>query len=130
MKYWRLVGHYDGETQAFSACAGSLQTSPYTPDETARLVGLRAIPSGEAATSLVRGVQFRLTCTTFTPNTIHAMVVSNGIQTAPLVPSPSLDYEVNQPVVAGVPVTIEAKNDVATAVTVAVFLMGCFDNGK
>jgi len=127
-KYWRLLAHYDAETQAYSACAGALQTSPYTPDESAKLIGLRVIMGGEAATSLIRGVQFRLTCTTFKPNTIHAFGEDTGIQTALHPQPPTYDYEVNQPVVAGVPITIEAKNDVATAVTVAVFLLGCFES--
>lgn len=125
-KYWRLLGHYDAETQAFSACAGALQTSPYTPDMSGKLIGLRAIPVGEAATSLIRGIQWRLTCTTFNPNTIHAFVTGNGIQTAGMVTVVPLDYEVDQPVQAGVPITVEARNDVATAVTVSCYLMGLF----
>ena len=125
-KYWRLLGHYDAETQAFSACAGALQTSPFTPDMSGKLVGLRVIPVGEAATSLIRGIQFRLSCTTFNPNTIHAFGASNGVQTAPNVTPQVFDYEVDQPVTAGVPITVEAKNDVATAVTVSCYLMGCF----
>lgn len=126
MKFWRLLGHYDAETQAFSACAGALQTSPYTPDVDAKLVGLRVIPVGEAATSLIRGIQFRLTCTTFNPNTIHAFGVGQGLQTVPETPPVVLDYEVDQLVKAGVPITVEAKNDVATAVTVSAYVMGLF----
>ncbi len=126
-KFWRLIGHYDAETQAFSACAGALQTSPYTPDIDGRLVGIRVIPGGEAATSLIRGVQIRLTSTTFVPNTIHAFVESNGLQTVPYVPAKELDYQCDQPVKAGVPITVEGRNDVATGVTVAVFIMGLFE---
>ena len=125
-KYWRLLAHYDAETQTYSAAAGALQTSPYTPDETAKLVGLRVIPVGEAASSLIRGVQFRLTSTTFKPNTIHAFGSGNGLQTVPQVSELIQDYEVDQPVVAGVPITIEGRNDVATAVTVSCYLMGMF----
>lgn len=127
-KYWRLLGHYDAETQAYSACAGAMQTSPYTPDATGKLKGLRVIPGGEAATSLIRGVQFRLTCTTFNPNTIHAWGQGQGLQTVPQTSPVPLDYEVDQPVVAGVPITVEARNDVATAVTCSAFLMGLFES--
>lgn len=125
-KYWRLLAHYDAETQAYSAAAGAMQTSPYTPDASGRLIGLRVIPGGEAATSLIRGVQFRLTCTTFNPNTIHAFGEGAGLQTVPMVPAPVLDYEVDQPVQAGVPITIEGRNETATAVTCSCFLMGLF----
>lgn len=127
-KYWRLMAHYDAETQAFSAAAGALASSPYTPDENARLKGLRVIMGGEAASSLIRGVQLRLSCTTFKPNTIHVFGESNGLQTVPYVQAPHIDYEVDQPVQAGVPITIEGKNDVATAVTCAVFLLGLFES--
>jgi len=127
-KYWRLLGHYDAETQTYSQCAGGLQTSPYTPDETAKLKGLRVIPVGEAATSLIKGVQFRLTCTTFKPNTIHAFGAGQGLETVPQTPPGIYDYEVDQNVVAGVPITVEARNDVATAVTNATYILGLFES--
>lgn len=126
MKFWRLLGHYDAETQAYSACAGALQTSPYTPDIDAHLIGIRCIPVGEAATSLIRGVQVRLTSTTFTPNTIHAFAAGNGLQTVPQTPEVVTDFECDQPVKAGVPITVEGRNDVATAVTVSVYILGLF----
>jgi hypothetical protein len=127
-KYWRLIGHYNGEAQTYEALAGTFQTSPYTPDEDATLVGMRIIPGGEAATSLVEGVQLRLTCTTFKPNTLHVACVGNGLATAPAMKASALDYEVNQPVKAGVPITIEGRHAVATAVTANLLLMGCFQS--
>lgn len=127
-KYWRLIGHYNGEAQTYEALAGTFQTSPYTPDEDARLIGLRVIPTSEAATSLMEGFQMRLTSTTFKPNTIHVCGSGSGLRTAPAFPLPSIDYEVDQPVKSGVPITIEARHVPATAVTANVFLMGMFQS--
>ena len=127
-KYWRMIGHYNGEAQTWEALAGTFQTSPYTPDEDAQLVGLRILPGGEAATSLTEGFQLRLSCTTFKPNTIHVAAQGNGLCTAPKVVANNVDYEVNQPVKAGVPITIEGRHAVATAVTHNSFLMGLFSS--
>lgn len=125
-QYWRLIGHYTGEAQTYEAFSGTFQTSPYTPDENAHLVGLRVMVAPEAATSLVEGVQIRLTSTTFKPNTIHVCAIGNGLATVPAIPAPVLDYQVDQPVQAGVPITIEGRHAVATAVTCNLMLMGLF----
>lgn len=125
-KYWRIIGHYTGEAQTYEALAGGFQASPYTPDEDGRLVGIRVMIGGEAATSLTEGVQYRLTCTTFKPNTIHVAGQGNGLHTAPRPAIPAVDFEVDQPVKAGVPITIEARHAPATAVTHNSFLMGLF----
>lgn len=128
-KYWRLIGHYNGESQTYEALAGTFQTSPYTPDEDARLRGIRVLVGGEAATSLVEGMQVRLTCTTFKPNTIHVTAMGNGLRTAPATPQGvPVDYEVDQPVKSGVPITLEARHNVATAVTAQAFIMGLFES--
>lgn len=127
-KYWRLIGHYDAETNTYSACVGAMQTSPYTPDADGRLIGLRSIVGRTAATTLTDGGQFRLTCTTFNPNTIHAAFLGSGLQTAPAVAAEPLDFEVNQPVKAGVPITVEGRNSNASAVTNDIFLYGMFES--
>ena len=128
-KFWRLIGHYNAVTTVFSECAGAMQTSPYTPDVNAKLIGLRGIVGGGAATSLVQHVQFRLTCTTFNPNTIHAAAQGGGIQTAPAFMGMALDWEVSQDVRAGVPITIEGRNEAGaeTPVTDEVQLYGLFE---
>jgi hypothetical protein len=126
-KYWRLIGDYNGEAQTYEALAGAFQTSPYTPDADGRLIGLRVIVSAEAATSLTEGVQYRLTCTTFTPNTLHVCGAGNGIDTALTPRGGAFDFEVDQPIKAGVPITIEARHAVATAVTHRSFVMGLFN---
>jgi len=128
MKVWRLIGEYDAESTTFGACAGASQTSPYTPDFNGRLIGLRSIMNRSAATSLINHVQFRLTCTTFNPNTIHAPAQGGGLQTAPALQPAPIDSEVDQPVQAGVPITVEARNVTAdTPVSVSVLLYGLFD---
>jgi hypothetical protein len=127
-KYWRLLGDYNGEAQTYEAVAGALQTSPYTPDSDGKLKGIRVLVGGEAATSLVEGVQIRLSCTTFTPNVIHVAGNGNGIRTAPATPITPVDYEVDQPVKAGVPITVEGRHAVATAVTNHTLIMGLFES--
>jgi len=127
-KYWRCIGHYNGEATTYESLAGTFQASPYTPDEDAQLVGLRVMQAPEAATSLVEGYQIRLSCTTFKPNTMHVCGIGNGLATVPSVPAPVVDYEVNQPVKSGVPITIEGRHAVATAVTANILLMGMFQS--
>lgn len=128
-KYWRLLGQYDAETTTYSALAAAGMTSPYTPDEDAKLIGLRAVANRSAATSLINHVQFRLTCTTFKPNAIECGVQGGGLQTAPALQPEAVDWSVDQPVKSGVPVTIEGRNVTAdTPVTVSVMLYGCFQS--
>lgn len=127
MKFWRLIGHYNGESQTYEALAGSLQTSPYNPDVDGRLIGIRVIPSAEAATSLIEAIQFRLTCTIWKPNTIHVCAIGNGLRTVPATPQQPLDFEVDQPVSVGNGITIEGRHNVATAVTCNVLIMGLFE---
>lgn len=127
MRYWRLIAHFDGEAQTYAAAAGAFQTSPYTPDKSGRLLGLRTIVGQAAATTLTTNGQFRLTCTTFNPNTIHAAWQGTGIKTAPAFPSPVIDFSVDQPVQAGVPVTIEGRCSGASDVTNDIFLFGLFE---
>jgi hypothetical protein len=126
-KYWRLIGEYNAESKTYSALAGTV-TSPYTPDKTGKLVGLRSVVSGDAASSLTQAVQFKLTCTTFNPNAIECGAQGSGLATAPQSHAESLDWQVDQPVVAGVPITIEGRNLTAdTPVGVLVHLWGLFE---
>lgn len=126
--YWRVIGHYAGEAQTYEALAGTFQASPYMPDEDAQLIGIRVIPCSEAATSLMEGFQIRMTSTTFKPNTIHVAGCGTGLRTAPAFPMPSYDYRVNQPVKSGVPITLEGRHAVATAVTANIIVMGEFQS--
>lgn len=127
-RYWKLLGQYSGEATTYEALAGAFQTSPYMPDEDARLRGIRLMCAPEAATSLVEGFQLRLTSTTFKPNTIHVCGIGNGLATVPSIPAPVIDYDVDQPVRSGVGITIEGRHAVATAVTANILVMGLFES--
>ena len=127
-KYWRTIGHYNGESQTFEALAGTFQASPYTPDEPCRLKAIRVIPCGEAATSLMEGFQVRLSCTAWKPNVMHVAGFGNGLRTAPATAQQPLDYPVDQPCQPGVTITLEGRHAVATAVTANVIIMGYFES--
>lgn len=132
-RYWKLIAGYDAETATYSECAKSGMASPYSPGENARLIGLRVVSNRDAATTLQNHVQFKLTCDTFKPNSIECGGQGSGLQTAPALSggvNAVNDWEVNQPVQAGVPITIEARNVTAdTPITVDCLLYGLFDNG-
>jgi hypothetical protein len=130
MKYWKVIGNYDGEAGTFEALAGALQASPYNPDEDATLIGIRLIIGGEAASSLVNNLMIRLTCTQFQPNTIHVAGAGCGLRTAPAFPAPVYDFEVNQKVKSGVGITMEGKHATGSPVTCNAIVLGMFDNGK
>jgi hypothetical protein len=125
-KYWKLLAEYDAETATYSNCIGANAPSPYTPTENAKLIGLRVIVSAVAATTLTEAVQFKLTCSTFKPNSIEVMGNGNGVATAPRMATIPIDFAVDQPVSAGVPITIEARSVVGTDVTNSVYLLGEF----
>lgn len=128
MKTWRLLGQYDAESTTFTAFAVTGMASPYTPDFSGRLVGLRAIINRSAATSLTNHVEFRLTCTTFNPNEINVGVQGSGLQTAPAIQAEHLDWQIDQKVQAGVPITLEGRNITAdTPVTVSALLYAMFE---
>lgn len=127
MRIWRLMSTYNAETQAYSACAGTFQTSPFTPDFTGRLVGVRLLEGQEAATSLTCDIQIRMSCANWRPNVMDFVINGGGLKTVPVAYQGSVDYPVDQPIQAGVPITIEGRNYTATGVTVCVQVMGCFE---
>jgi len=132
MKAWRLLGEYDAETKSISAFAGtangSLTAGQFTPDFNGTLVGLRATPGRSAATSLINTLHFKLTCSKWTPNSIDIGCVGSGLQTVPALQDTKMDWEVNQPCTAGVPIKLEGENLTAdTPVTVVAHVWGLFD---
>lgn len=127
-KYWKLLAEYDAETTTYSAAAGANAPSPYTPTENATLIGLRVVVSSTAATSLTEHVQFKLTCSTFKPNSIEVGAQGTGLRTAPAVQPQPYDWGVTQPVTAGVPIVIEARCTSGTDVTNQVYLWGEFQS--
>lgn len=128
MRTWRLLGQYDAETTTYSAFAVAGMASPFTPDFNGVLVGLRAVPNRSAATSLLNHVGFKLTCASWRPNVIEVGCQGTGLQTVPASEMNPMDWAVQQPVTAGVPVTLEGRNITAdTPVTVSALLYGCFE---
>lgn len=126
-KFWRLMAESNTTATTYTACAGASAASPYTPDFSGTLIGLRVVTANDAATSLTEATQFKLTCTKFLPNAIEVVGLGAGLATVPYnAPAPN-DYVVEQPIVAGIPITIEARNVTAdTPVTPNVLLIGCF----
>jgi len=129
MRIWRLMGHYNAETATYSACAGTAQTSPYTPDFSGNLVGLRTQASLAAATSLTGHIQFRLQCSKWSPNQLECYAQGHGIETAPANISGPIEFSVAQPIMAGVPITVEGRCTDSVPVTVETYVYGCFDVG-
>lgn len=128
-KYWRLMGNYNGESQNYEALAGTLAASPFSPPVKGRLRGIRVMIGGEAASSLVEGVEIRLTCPIWSPNVIEVGGMGNGLRTVPTsgVQGSPNDFEVDQPVEPGQPITLEGRHNVATAVTNNTFVFGLFE---
>lgn len=128
MKIWRMIGRYDAETTTYSECAGTGGTSPYTPDFNGRITGLRGICGGGAATTLINMVQFKLTCAIWKPNVMEAAVLGGGLETVPTIKPAPIDFPVDQPIQAGVPITVEGRNlDADTPVGVDVQLFAQFE---
>ena len=128
-RYWALIGGYNAVTTSYSECADTPGTSPFTPTENARLVGLRAIEGSAAVTTVLTAVQFKLTCSTFKPNSIECGLAAAGIHTAPRGMVATMDWVVDQEVKAGVPVVVEGRILGAyTNVTPEVWLFGLFES--
>lgn len=127
MRFWRTIGHYNAETQAYSAVAGTFAAGNFSPDVSGRIVGIRLLEGQEAATSLACGVQIRLSCALWKPNTMDVCINCGGLKTVPVGFQQIIDYPVDEPVQAGVPITIEGRNDVGTAVTVSVIVEAQFE---
>lgn len=127
-KYWKLLGEYDAESTTWTAFAGGAGASPYTPKESGRLTGLRLVVNRSAATSLINHLQVRMEHQGFSPNTIEVGGQGTGLQTAPSQQQAVQDWDVDQPIIAGVPITIEGRNVTAdTPVTVSALLYGRFE---
>jgi hypothetical protein len=128
-KYWKLMAFYDAETKTYSEAEGSYATSPFSPETDGTLVGIRVVVGAASAAALTELVQFRLTCTLWTPNAIEVGGVGCGLHTAPAFPAPIADFPVNQPVKTTQKITVEGRNTTAeTPVTVEIQVWGCFES--
>lgn len=135
-KFWDCLAEYDAESTSWSApsgVGGTTTTGQYAPQVSGRLIGLRVVVNRDAASSLTNHVQFKLSCATFTPNSMIVGGQGSGLQTAPALmsgDSSKIDYEVDQAIQAGVPVQIQARDVTAdTPVTNSVLLYGLFQTG-
>lgn len=124
-KWIECIGEYDAEATTWAAVLGTLSgyKSPYTPLKTGRIRKLRIIFTGGAATQLIDHVQFRLKSAAWPVDCVVGAdgggVHTNGIPYT----APSEEFDVDLPITAGVPVTIEGRNVTPqTPVTVSVML--------
>ena len=132
-KYWDCIAEYDAESTSWSTpsgVGGSCTDGRYSPLVSGRLIGCRTVVNRDAATSLTNHVQFKLSCPTFSPNSIIVGGQGTGLQTAPALmggDGSKLDWEVDQAVQTGSPIQIEARDVTAdTPVTNSVLLYGLF----
>jgi len=123
-----VMGEIQEEGTAYAAAAGALAPSPFMPPENAKLTGIRVMPTATAATSLLNGLQIRLSSTSFKPNTIEVACTGNGLQTVPAFSQQIVDFDVDQSVVAGNKITVESRNLTASAVTVECLVLGRFES--
>jgi len=129
-RYWKLMAEYCGETTTYAPVTATTSgaSSPYKPDRDAHLIGLRVMESSQAVTTVATAVQFRLTSSSFKPESIEVGLVAAGLHTAPRAPPAIQDWTVDQYVKSGVDVTIEARVTSAYAnVTNEVLLYGLFE---
>ena len=130
MRFWRMMALYNAESTTYTTTAG-VPASPFNPDFSGRLVGLRTVVGADAATTLTELVQFRLTCTIWTPNSIEVGAVGTGLRTAPAMAIPAMEWPCDQPINASTSIAIEARNVTAdTPVGVSVALWGLFEAQK
>ena len=127
MKTWRVLGHYNAETQAYTEVDGTFASGKYQPDFAGRLVGIRLLEGHEAATSLMCDVEIRLSCTAWKPNVMELAINGGGLKTVPVAHLSQVDYEVDQPIQSGVGITVEGRHATATGVTTSVLVLGCFE---
>lgn len=133
-RYWDCMAEYDAESTSWSTpsgVGGSVTNGQYLPAGSGRLVGVRVVINRDAASSLTNHVQFKLSSNSFKPNTLIVGGQGSGLQTAPAFQSGSdsvLDWQLDQPIITGVPIIIEARDVTAdTPVTNSVLLYGCFE---
>jgi hypothetical protein len=69
-------------------------------------------------------INIRLTCALWTPNAIVIGGCGGGLATAPANQPNAIDFDVDQPITAGVPITIEGINILANGVTADVHIFG------
>lgn len=124
MKSYQYLANYDAETTAWSACAGPGGVSPYSPPVDGRMTGVRLVFGRTTAATLMNEINIRLTCALWSPNSITVGGCGTGLATAPAFQPPVYDFDIDQPIKAGVPITVEGINILGNAVTADVHIFG------
>lgn len=123
MIYSDVIATFIGAGVVYAAMTGS----PYAPLLTGRLIQLKLIVYGSAATALIEGLVAKVQCAKWgVPVTV--MTAGGGIRTATCPPIPPGIQNCDVPVETGVNLTAEIKNVTAdTPVTVEATLIGVFE---
>jgi|ERR1039457_392166 hypothetical protein len=125
-KFWKLLAECQSTSTSYVAAAGTNAPSPYNPQITSKLIGIRAIAGRTAATTLMDQAQIKLTCSSFNLQSIEVIAIGSGLQTVPMAQPTFMDFDCDQPVSAGVGITIEQRMLLANAVTPEILIMGLF----
>ncbi|GAI65002.1 unnamed protein product [marine sediment metagenome] len=123
MIYSDIIGTFIGAGVVYAAMTGS----PYSPLLSGRLIQLKLVIYGSAATALIEGLVAKVESAKWgVPVTV--MGAGGGLRTAPALPVPTGIQNCDVPVTIGVPITAEIKNVTAdTPVTVEATLIGVFE---
>ena len=119
--HWEEIATFTGVGTTYAACTGS----PYTPNVNGRLRAIKLAASGQAATSLLEGLDVKITAPGWGVD-LTVGAGGGGLRTAPAVPVAVAEFEVDLPVKTGVALTIQAKWNV-TAVTPNVSVFAAFE---
>jgi hypothetical protein len=116
---------------AYSTTAAKTETamtgSPYSPKLTGRLLKLHLVLAGGAVTALIEGVYCKLSCSKWGIDQ-YVFATGGGLRTAPAVPIPIGEVDVDLPVETGVNLTVVTSNFTAdTPVTPEIYLFGTFE---
>lgn len=118
------MASFIGAQVAYTAMTGS----PYSPLASGRLIQLKLLVYGSAATALIEGLVVKVESPSFSGVPVHVMAAGAGIRTAPAFPIPAGITNCDVSVQTGVPLTITIKNVTAdTPVTVEATLIGVFE---
>lgn len=123
MIYSDVIATFIGAGVAYAAMTGS----PYSPLLSGRLIQLKLVIYGSAATALIEGLVAKVESAKWgVPVTV--MGAGGGLRTAPGFPIAPGIQNCDVPVTIGVPITAEIKNVTAdTPVTVEATLIGVFE---
>lgn len=84
----------------------------WTPSVSGRIMKIKVLPGGIAATTLIENGHIKLSCKSFGGVDMIAPFDGGGLMTAPRVPKPTQDTNCDLAIVAGVPVHVYYYNNV------------------